>query len=145
VPVNGQDQYFINQLLAGSTEEQVLSQLLGSPEYYQDAPQVSDVGGGAPSSTTFIKALYLQLLNRQASAADLSYWLSQIGTVGQAGVALGLLQSAEYRTVAVEGYFTTLLKRTPSAAEVAYWVNSGQDLTSIRVGLESSTEFYLKS
>jgi hypothetical protein len=75
----------------------------------------------------------------------LSYWLGQIGTVGQAGVALGVLQSAEYRTVAVEGYFTTLLKRTPSSAEVAYWVNSGQDLTSIRVGLESSAEFYSKS
>jgi virginiamycin B lyase len=144
-PINGQDQYFINQLLAGASEEQVLSSLLGSAEYYQDAPQVPGVGGGAPSQTAAIKALYLQLLNRQASPADLSYWLGQIGTVGQAGVALGVLQSAEYRTVAVEGYFTTLLKRTPSSAEVAYWVNSGQDLTSIRVGLESSAEFYLKS
>jgi hypothetical protein len=145
VSVNGQDQYFIDQLLAGATQEQVLSQLLGSAEYYQDAPQVPGVGGGAPSNTTFIKALYLQLLNRQAAAGDLSYGLGQIGTLGTAGVALGILQSAEYRTYAVEGYFTTLLKRMPSSAEVTNWVNSGQDLTTIRVGLEASAEYYVKA
>jgi hypothetical protein len=44
----------------------------------------------------------------------------------------------------VETYFVTLLRRTPpvNAADVSGWVNSGLDLTSIRVGIESSTEFY---
>jgi hypothetical protein len=57
---------------------------------------------------------------------------------------LGILHLAEYRSDVVETYFVTLLHRPQpvNANDVSGWVNSGLDLTSIRVGIESSTEFY---
>ncbi len=142
--VNGQDQFFVNQVLAGATEEQVLSGLLASQEYYNRAPQIPGTGGGSPTDTTYIKALFLQLLNRQPSNQDLSSAMSQLATVGRAGLVLGMLHLAEYRTDVVETYLVTLLRRAQpvNANDVNSWAASGLDLTGIRVGIESSTEFY---
>ena len=110
-PSADQDQFFANQMLAGATEEQVLSGLLGTQEYYNHAPQNPGVGGGSPTDTTFIKALFTQLLNRQPSSTELNFWLAQLPVPGRAAVALDFLQSAEYRALVVKSYFTTILQR----------------------------------
>ena len=60
---------------------------------------------------------------------------------------LTLLNSAEYRGGQVKIYYgTSLLGRNvpPSAAEVSSWVNSGLDLTTIRVDFLASPEFFFR-
>jgi hypothetical protein len=60
-------------------------------------------------------------------------------------VATGILTSVEYRSIVVRNYYHQLLQRpasSPSQGEVDSWVFSGLDITSIRVGFESSVEFY---
>jgi hypothetical protein len=57
-------------------------------------------------------------------------------------VALEFLQSQEFRGDVVQGNFDTLLHRSPSAVEVNNWVMSGLDASQIRLGFESSLEFY---
>ena len=103
------------------------------------------VGGGPATNQTFVQALYVQLLNRQGGASEISSWVSVIPSLGRAGVARTLLGSAEYRGIVVRSYYTLLLHRLapPAQAEVDGWVNSGFDLGSIRLGFESSLEFFL--
>jgi hypothetical protein len=143
VASNGQDQFFVSQLLGGATAEQVLAGLLATPEYFQRAPQIVGAGG-SPSDTTFIKALYLQLLNRTPSDQEVTNAMTRLAAVGRTGLALDFLRSPEYRIQAVDANFVTLLHRAGplNPAEVNFWVNSGLDLTAIRVGIESSAEFY---
>ena len=50
--------------------------------------------------------------------------------------------TTEYRADVVQGYYTSLLHRTASATEVASWVNTGHDLHTIRMDVESSPEFF---
>jgi streptogramin lyase len=126
-------------------EEQVLSAILGSGEYFNRAPQVPGVGGGNPSNEKFIQALYSQLLNRSAGPGEISFWVGQLPSFGRGGVALRILQSAEYRGIVVRSYYRLLLHRptAPTPAEVSSWVLSGLDFTRLRVALESSLEYYL--
>jgi hypothetical protein len=71
--------------------------------------------------------------------------MSGLSVSGPDAVTLGFLWSAEYRGNQVHSYYSSLLHRqtAPSADEVSLWVNSSSDLTDIRVGFESSYEFFL--
>jgi hypothetical protein len=142
--LNGEEQGFVQLLVNGSTEEQVLSFILGSSEYFNHAPLVPGVGGGSATNQTFVKALYLQLLNRPAGDNEVSAWVSAIPSMGRGGVALIILGTAEHRSVVVGTYYTLLLHRdTPPARDVAGWINSSLDLGRIRLTFESTLEFFV--
>ena len=128
-----------------ATEEQTLSGILATAEYFKHAATI--VGGGAtPSDTVFVKALYAQLFNRVPGSGEISNWVSQIPSIGRQGVAFDLLASLEYRRDVVLGYYITLLRRStaPSQSEIDSWATSNMDITTIRVGFESSMEFYFR-
>jgi hypothetical protein len=84
------------------------------------------------------------LLNRTPGPAKVNGWVNQLPTLGRAGVALGFLQSVEYRGIVVRSYYSGLLHRSqpPSQAEVNGWVFSPLDIGNVRIGFESSGEFY---
>jgi hypothetical protein len=126
-------------LLADHTEEQVLSQILGTPEFFNHAQQL--VSSGTPQERS-VQALYLLLLNRTGSMAEVDGWVSALPQRGQAGVALGILQSLEYRTDVISGYYTSLLHR-PADGELSGWASSGLDLATVRMGFETTPEFFL--
>ena len=76
-----------------ATEEQTLSLLLASQEYFNRAPSVP--GAGRPASNqTFVKALFRQLLNRSASDPDVAFWVGQVAAVGRDGVARAIQATA---------------------------------------------------
>jgi streptogramin lyase len=137
----GEDQGFVNELLAGQTEEQVLSQILGSTEFFNRAQNLI---GGSDANSNFVQALYQLLLGRTGSAAEVAGWVSNLQNHGLTpqGVALGFLTSPENRTDVVAGYYQSLLHRSASQVEISGWVNSGLDEFHIRVGIESSAEFF---
>jgi subtilisin-like proprotein convertase family protein len=142
-PAQGNEPW-VPALLAGATEEQVLAQILGSPEFFGRAPSFPGVGGGAATNQTFVRSLYVLLLQRQPGASEVNFWVGQIPTLGRAGVAQAILGSIEYRRLVVNGYYTNLLGRTqpPSQGEVDGWAFSGLDITSIRIGFLSSLEYF---
>jgi hypothetical protein len=144
----GEEQGHVNALLAGASEEQVLGYILGSPEFFARAQTL--IGSGAPQER-FVQALYMQalytvLLDRTASAGEVAAFVADLsGGATRAQVALGILQSQEFRTDVVLLYYRTLLHRTAgatSATEINTYVFSGLDLFQIRVLFESSAEFF---
>ena len=108
---NGQEELgWVNLMyFNGFTEEQTLSLILGSPEYYNHAAAIQ--GNPTPTDTTFVTALYEQLLNRVPSQGEVNVWLPNIPKIGRTGVAFAFLTGTEYREDVVRGYYLTLLRR----------------------------------
>jgi len=98
-------------LQQGQTDEQVLSGILGSPEFTDRAQTLI---GSATGSLSYVQALYHLLLNRTAPAVDAAGWVNALPALGQSGVALAFLTGQEFRTDQFEGYYNALLHRSPS-------------------------------
>jgi hypothetical protein len=140
---NGEEQIFVQELIAGATEEQVEANILGSTEFFNHAPQVPGVGSGPASDRTFVQAVFQLLLHRAPGNDELNGFAGQIPLVGRGGVATVVLVSSEFRELEVRSFFSVLLHRSnPAQSEVDGWVHSGLDLGTIRSGFESSLEFF---
>jgi hypothetical protein len=135
----GEEQGFVNLLLAGATEEQTLSVLLGNQEFTNRAQTLVSSG---TSQQRVVTALYKLLLNRTPTPAELSAQIPSLGALGQQGFALALLQSQEFRGITVAGYYVNALHRAADQAGVNGWVFSGVDLGSVRSDFEASAEFF---
>jgi hypothetical protein len=140
--VGGEEMGWVNLLLQGNTEEQVLSQFLASPEFYNRAQTLS--ASGTPDER-YVKALFQVLLGRAGSAAEVSSWVNQLPTLGRQGVAFAFLTGSEYRTVTFEQYYNVLLNRAADSAGLQGFVSSSLDQTSVRVAIEGSAEYFNKS
>jgi hypothetical protein len=143
-PLNGEEKGWANLMFTNhQTEEQTLAQILGTQEYFNHAAVVI---GQPASNATFVMALFKQVLNRTGSPAEVNGWVAQIPTIGRSGVAQAFLTSLEYREDVVRGYYINLLRRPtlPSIQEIDSWAKSPLDITAIRVGFESSVEFYFR-
>jgi hypothetical protein len=130
----------------GATQEQVLADVLGSGEFFQQAIK-SQEDEHESADVRYVEALFQDLLGYkedQLSNKELHFWLGELDELGRRGVALELLRSEPYRTRTVTEYFSTILQRTqpPSAAEVDKLADSGEDLLQIQIELEASPEFY---
>ncbi|HEV3237909.1 MAG TPA: hypothetical protein VGZ25_13030 [Gemmataceae bacterium] len=73
---------------------------------------------------------------------DLEHWLHELHQVGREGVAEEFLHFNAYRTAQIALDYQRLLHRAPTAQELSTWLNSGLDLLSIQIGIESLPEFY---
>ncbi len=147
----GEEQGWVASLLAGATEEVVLSTLLNSREYYAKA---------GFSDAVFIQDVFRDVLGRTANDQEVFEWeFSLRGTAGRGGTAWLILNSIEYRTDVINNLygralgrdlaipttsrFHDLLVRTaPSSLDVTDWVYSRLDLTSLAVAFASTKEFF---
>jgi len=136
--VNGEAQHWVQLLMQGETDEQVIAGIVSSSEFYARSQTL--VGSGTPDQR-YVQALYQLLLNRFPAVSELNSWVGQLPALGRSGVALGFLGSSEFRTAAVTDYYVEFLQRLPDAPGLAGWLASGLSLEQIRVGLESSGEF----
>ena len=120
--VNAEEQGWVTQMLHGAGEETVLAGILGSEEFLQ---RVQGLTSSGTAEQRYIQALYLLLLQRTGSAAEVSGWVPAVASAGRAAVALGFLRSPEYCSDMVQTYYADLLHRatSPSPAEVSPWVN----------------------
>src|SRR5207249_2347686 len=131
---------WVNALQAGQSEEQVLSSLLASPEFYDSA---QTMGFGDTADGNYVQALYQALLGRTASSGEVAGWVGGLNNgLSRQAAALGFLQSQEFRTDQFEGYYETLLHRPADPAGLNGWVFSNLDMHSVRVGFESGREFF---
>ena len=129
----------MDQLMSGTAEEQVLGQILASPEFYGRAQTLSASG---TAGQRFVQALYPLLLGRTASDAEVMSWVVTLPQQGRQGVALGFLTSGEYHTDLVQSYYALLLHRSPDPQGLAFWVGIGEDALDMRIGFEASPEFF---
>jgi hypothetical protein len=139
--VHGEEQGWVDALLHGATEEQILAEILGSDEFLNRSATLSSPG---TVTERYVRSLYTLLLNRTAGPDEVNGWQGVLPSAGRSGVAAAFLRSPEYRSNVVDGYYMGLLHRTatPSFAEMNCWVFTNLDLLTIRVGFESSQEFH---
>jgi hypothetical protein len=137
----GEEMGWVNLLLQGNTEEQVLSQFLASPEFYTHAQTLS--ASGTPDER-YVKALFQVLLGRAGSSTEVANWVSQLPQLGRQGEALAFLTGSEHRTVTFEQYYNVLLNRAADTAGLQSFVSSSLDQTSVRITIEGSSEYFAK-
>lgn len=148
-PANAEIQGWVNLFTQfGQTEELVLSQILATAAYYNRTPTIIGAFVGTKASnTTFLQALYLQLLGRSATANELKTVLPLVTTLGRQQLAYIFLTSVGYRTIQVTNYYgPAIFQRTqpPTAQELNAWVFSKLDLTSIRVTFLATGSYYFQ-
>src|SRR5262249_33772950 len=111
----------------GFSEEQVLGTFLAT--YFAGLPD-----------DLFVVVTFERLLGRDPAPDEFVVALKTIlPSAGRAGLVTMVTQSTEFRSGAVGADYVRLLHRGPSSAELVGWVFSGLDLTSIAVGILSST------
>src|SRR5262249_39399507 len=90
----------------------------------------------------FVQALYSLILNRVASAGELTDWISAIGSAGLGAVARSIFDSSENRIDEIDAIYITLLHRPADANGLISFFNSNADLKGIRNAIEASDEFF---
>ena len=128
--------YWLDVLASGVRIETVGISFYGSREYYQD------MGGAEP----FVRALYENLLHREADQRGLDYWVGmlQSGRARPADVASGFYVSPESRLDRATRVFESILGRRPSGTEQQDWAARLQKIDDVLVAVELSLsdEFY---
>ncbi len=108
-------QTWVNFLDAGGTDEEVAANLIGSPEYFQNE------GGGANS--TFLKALYQDVLNRPIDANAQTFFSNQLSQgISREAVALSVLTSTESYEDVVDAYYMAYLRRAADLSGLDYYI-----------------------
>jgi hypothetical protein len=143
----GEEQPFVAMLLAGQTEEQALSVLLGSEEFFGRSQVLTT--SGTPQER-YTQTLYQLLLNRPAGADEVAGWVAVLSAgLSRQQMALYFLQSQEFHTDQFQGYYMVLLHRLPSidpTSEEQSFITSlllaNMDVHAARNVFESSSEFF---
>ena len=116
--------------------QQMEAGFLGSQEYF-------DVWGEG-TNAGWIRALYLDVLGREATAAEVQAWLPAIARDGREQVSRGFLYSTEKLETDVDGYYRWLLRRPLDPVGRAGWVRaiqSGHRVEEIIAGIIASDEY----
>ena len=114
----------------------------GQPGDLQSGATITGDGGPA-SNTEYVKALYLVLLNRSASDAEIASWLNALPMIGRQDVGAGVPDGVGVPRDDFEGYYNALLHRPDDPAGLNGWVFSNLDVGAARVGFEASPEFFV--
>jgi hypothetical protein len=97
-------------------EDQIISRILGSTEYYTNAGGTTDA---------WFKAVYLNVLNRAPDPTGLLHWKGLMATGWtRTQVALGIAQSDEAHTLAITADYQILLDRQPDASGLSNFVTA---------------------
>jgi hypothetical protein len=137
--VNGEERFWVNLLKDNETEEQVISGILGSQEFYNLAQ--TQVTTGTPDQR-YITAVYQVLLGRTPQPNEVTYWTNLLATTpDRTQAVMQFLESQEFRTDVITALYTSLLNRLPEANGLNFWLNPHFNLSDIRSGIMSSGEF----
>lgn len=103
-----------------------------------------DVSIPLSPNNAFVQNLYRIYLGRTATAGEMTSWANLIPSIGQAGVANGIVRSTESLTRIVNEFYIEYLGRTGDAGGLASWVSqlqSGVSLTKVEAGFVASAEY----
>jgi hypothetical protein len=132
-------QGLVNYMQAGASINDVAMQLLGSDEYF------ARVGG---SDFAFVSSLYQNVLNRNASPAEIAGWLNGIAQdQSRAQMAADFLSSAEHVQDEVFLLYSQFLDRGPDPSDAAGWelaMANGLSYEQAAAYFGASIEFFNK-
>jgi hypothetical protein len=118
---------WVNAMANGTRAEQIEAAFVSSPEYIQ-------AHGGVGS--TWVRALYHDLLQRTPSDAEVQGWLQALGNGTSAAAAATIFStSPERETIRVQSDYMKYLGRTASPSEVSGWLNDLLDRTMTNEGI----------
>lgn len=126
----------------GLRQEQIEAGFLDSPEY-------KTRNGGAAVGETWIRAIYRDLLGREAEPGGLNFFLNQLRSgISPSQVALMFTTSLERLRNRVADTYRTLLDREPDLQGLNFWVGTfqaGGTTEDIVSGFVSSPEYYSRA
>jgi hypothetical protein len=135
---NGEEMFWVNQMLLGQTQEQILAGIIGSQEFYDFAQ--TRVTTGTPDQR-FITEVYQVLFARAPRADELTYWTNLLQGQSRTQAVLQFLQSPQFRTDVITALYNQFLGRNPDNGGLAFWRDSNMSLGAVRQGILSSGEF----
>jgi hypothetical protein len=122
---------WVSAIQQGVSLEAVQAGFLASPEYQGHI------------NTDFVQSLYLNVLHRTGSAAELAGWNSALPQLGLAGVAAAFTASTENRVNTTTEYYQDLLGRTPQPGEAASLASGVPgDLLALEAAVLDGGEYY---
>lgn len=133
--VHGLD-FWLQQMAAGLTYEQLEAGFVASAEFYREAGSTDDA---------WVRTVYEAVLGRPAGDSEVRDWVARIPRMGYGQVALGFLMSTEHLTHVVDGYYQWLLSRSVDPVGRTNWVHAIQTGTrdeAIIGGILASEEYY---
>ena len=93
---------------------------------------------GTSSRTSAVKDIYETVLEREADASGLDYWINHPGTIDE--ITAGIADSTENRVQDIEQAYIEHLGRAPDAAGFEYWTNNTSSLDDIIDSIANSPE-----
>jgi hypothetical protein len=137
--LNGEEKFWVSLLKDNETEEQVISDILGSQEFFNLAQ--TQVITGTPNER-FVTAVYQVLLGRTPRSDEVTYWTNLLQTTTDRTQAVAqFLESPEFRTDVITALYGSLLNRTPDQPGLKFWLAPQFNIDSVRAGIMSSAEF----
>ncbi len=115
----GEDIFWVTQLRAGTTDEQVIAGFVGSDEYFNRQSK----GGG--NNTQFVTSAFQDIFGRAPDAGGLTFYVGQLnsGAAKRTDVAMALLTSDEARNNLIDQDFRTYLNRPSGPGDRAFWLD----------------------
>jgi hypothetical protein len=123
---------WVAALQGGTSIGQVEAGFLTSPEFLSRI------------HTEFVQALYLNILRRSGTTAELDVFRKLLPVLGMQGLAASFTGSTEQRTLVVTDYFKNLLHRAPGPNEAEHIAGLPGDLLALEALVLGSDEFYNK-
>ena len=124
------------------TDEQVITSITSSTEYFQQAR----VGG---DNTGFVQAIFQDLLARAPVSEELTPWVDFLDGGGAREVApQTIMASDEYRTDIVQAWYQRYLHRTATDTEAGSWQSffqSGGTEEQVIANLTGSDEYFARA
>jgi hypothetical protein len=127
---------WVNQFLAGATEQTVELGFVTSPEY----------SALNPTNSSYVTALYNDLLNRDPSAGELTAWDAALAAgLPRTALAENILSSNEYDITVIDGFYLRLLERPPDLPGLAGWLaflKGGGTIDVLAESILTSPEYF---
>lgn len=108
-------QFWIDEMLAGATEEDTMAAFMTTQEYLESNA----------TNEEFVRAVYQDVLNRDADTGGLIFWTEALATgqMTREQVAAGLIDTDERHQSLVDSYYETYLDRVADPDGAAFWAN----------------------
>jgi uncharacterized protein YkwD len=128
---------FANALKTGATENQVLTQILSSAEYFQKQ------GGTAEA---FVRGLYHDLLGRDVAGDEADNWIQMAADPNQRSIVVAsILGGVEANTVALQNLYNMFLRRAVDSTGQNSFVpelSAGLDTRVVAAQILLSPEYF---
>ena len=167
----GEVSFWLSDLQAGVTQEQLIASLISSPEFFNRAPTIIGQSMTPASTTTLVEAAYQVLfpnyvMSTSGPNSELSYWVNKLGPTPSAAAILSMATildtsslyyfgsptnppGSPFTNAGVNGFinrqYVKFLGRNATQAEINVWMTAFTTTPNLIASLLDSTEYLVKT